>query len=233
MLAHGIGVLAGMMIGFDSDGRDIFERQLEFAMASPIPVFALNTLVAPPGTPLFDRLKKDGRLSTLEDAHENTRPATNVIPKGMPYEAMVDGYIALYKRLLTDREIALRIRNKLRYLRTPIYNSGYTTREGLGITWQLIRKGILPGGRRRLWYFLRTLSLLSPGRLPTVISDWIVGLTMLEFAERRLTVKQGQVDALEERGNSGRTGVGERVAAGNVTASHQEGSFSSSSTISS
>jgi len=24
----------------------------------------------------------------------------------MPYEAMVDGYIALYKRLLTDREIA-------------------------------------------------------------------------------------------------------------------------------
>jgi radical SAM superfamily enzyme YgiQ (UPF0313 family) len=62
MLAHGIGVQAGMIVGFDSDGFDIFERQYEFAMASPVPIFSVNTLVAPRGTPLFERLKKQGRV---------------------------------------------------------------------------------------------------------------------------------------------------------------------------
>ena len=37
---------------------------------------------------------------------------------------MVDGYIALYKRLLTDREIARRIRNQLRFLSAT--NFGFT-----------------------------------------------------------------------------------------------------------
>ena len=57
----------------------------------------IGLLTALPKTPLYDRLKREGRLTTLEDAHDNTRPDTNVIPMSMTYEAMVDGYIALYK----------------------------------------------------------------------------------------------------------------------------------------
>ena len=220
--SYGIDIMGGFIIGFDHDTVDTFEQQYRFITDAGIGYAVIGLLSALPKTPLFDRLKKDGRLSTLEDAHENTRPATNVIPKGMPYEAMVDGYIALYKRLLTDREIALRIRNKLRYLRTPIYNSGYTRREGLAITWRLIRKGILPGGRRRLWHFLRTLSPLSPGRLPTVISDWIVGLAMLEFAERRLTVEQVEPGILEQRVDSVRSAIGMYLADGKVTLKFRE-----------
>jgi radical SAM superfamily enzyme YgiQ (UPF0313 family) len=215
--SYGIDVMAGFIIGFDHDTLDTFEQQYQFITDAGIGYAVIGLLSALPKTPLFDRLKKDGRLSTLEDAHENTRPSTNVIPKSMPYEAMVDGYIALYRRLLTDREIALRIRNKLRYLSTPIYSSGYSTREGLGITWRLIWKGILRGGPRRLWYFLGTLSPLAPARLPTVISDWIVGLTMLEFAERRLTVEQVEAGSLEQRVDSVRSAIGGYLAQGKVT----------------
>jgi radical SAM superfamily enzyme YgiQ (UPF0313 family) len=215
--SYGIDIMAGFIIGFDHDTVDTFEQQYRFITDAGIGYAVIGLLSALPKTPLFDRLKKDGRLSTLEDAHENTRPCTNVIPKSMPYEAMVDGYIALYRRLLTDREIALRIRNKLRYLSTPIYSSGYSTRQGLGITWRLIWKGILRGGPRRLWYFLGTLSPLAPARLPTVISDWIVGLSMLEFAERRLTVEQGQTGSLEQRVDSVRRAIGGYLAQGKVT----------------
>ena len=215
--SYGIDVLAGFIIGFDHDTLDTFEQQYRFITDAGIGYAVIGLLSALPKTPLYDRLKKDGRLSTLEDAHENTRPCTNVIPKSMPYEAMVDGYIALYKRLLTDREIALRIRNKLRYLRAPIYRSGYSTREGLGITWRLIWKGILRGGPRRLWYFLGTLSPLAPARLPTVISEWIVGLTMLEFAERRLTVEQVEAGSLEQWVDSVRSAIGGYLAQGKVT----------------
>ena len=152
-------MLAGFIIGFDNDTLDTFEHQYRFITDAGIQSAMIGLLTALPKTPLYERLAKEGRLSPLEHASDNTRPGTNVIPKGMPYDAMVESYIALYRRLLADREIALRIRNKLRHLGSPVYRGGaprellgirsrrgYAPREALGILWRLIRKGILPGG---------------------------------------------------------------------------------------
>ena len=58
----------------------------------------IGLLTALPKTPLYDRLKKEGRLATLEDAHRQHPARHQRDPKSMPYEAMVDGYIALYQR---------------------------------------------------------------------------------------------------------------------------------------
>jgi radical SAM superfamily enzyme YgiQ (UPF0313 family) len=63
-LAHGISVTGGMIVGFDHDGPSIFQTQFDFAMATPIPIFTLGALVAPAATPLFDRMKSEGRLVT-------------------------------------------------------------------------------------------------------------------------------------------------------------------------
>ncbi len=105
----------------------------------------IGLLVAMPKTPLYERLKKEGRLSTTRDVTDMTRPYTNVIPKGMPYEDMIDGYIALYQRLLSDPEIATRIKNKLRHLSNPVYQGGYSARDSCRIVLRLIWKGILAG----------------------------------------------------------------------------------------
>jgi hypothetical protein len=107
----------------------------------------------------------------------------------MTLEAMTEGYRALYARLLTDREIARRIRNKIRYLRAPAYRSGYSVADRFGILARLIFKGILPGGLSRTALFLRTLPIFAPARLPLVISDWIIGLSMRDYAERNLSVQ--------------------------------------------
>ncbi len=112
MLAHGIGVLAGMIIGFDSDGRDIFERQYEFAMASPVPIFALNTLVAPPGTPLFDRLKKQGRLR-LDSGTGFMLGRTNFVLEQMSGEELELGFKWLANKLYEPKAFEQRL---LRFL---------------------------------------------------------------------------------------------------------------------
>lgn len=57
-VARGIRVDAGMIVGFDADRKDAFERQYEFAMSSPIPIFSLTPLSAPAATPLYARLAR-------------------------------------------------------------------------------------------------------------------------------------------------------------------------------
>jgi radical SAM superfamily enzyme YgiQ (UPF0313 family) len=44
---HGICVIGGMIVGFDADGLNTFERQYEFAMATAIPIITVGDMVAP------------------------------------------------------------------------------------------------------------------------------------------------------------------------------------------
>lgn len=188
--AHGIDVLAGFIIGFDNDTMQTFETQYRFISDAGIQSAMIGMLTAMPRTPLYERLQKEGRLDESEDSAENTRGRTNVIPRNMTLEAMTEGYRTLYARLLTDEQIARRIRNKVRHLRAPAYHSGYSAAERIGILARLIFKGILPGGLTRTAYFLRTLPVLAPARIPLVISDWIIGLSMRDYASRNLPVGQ-------------------------------------------
>jgi radical SAM superfamily enzyme YgiQ (UPF0313 family) len=90
-LDHGISVIGGMIVGFDSDGPDIFKRQFEFAMSTPIPIFTLGALVAPEATPLFDRMVKEGRLIS-EGSEAAAMPwSTNIIPRQMTREQLFEG----------------------------------------------------------------------------------------------------------------------------------------------
>ncbi len=66
----GLWVLAGFIVGFDSDGPDIFERQLEFIDLTSITWAMAGVLQAPPTTALFDRMKLEGRL--IEDSQATT-----------------------------------------------------------------------------------------------------------------------------------------------------------------
>jgi radical SAM superfamily enzyme YgiQ (UPF0313 family) len=187
--SYGIEVLAGFIIGFDHDTRESFEAQYRFITEAGIQSAMIGLLTALPKTPLHERLKKEGRLATFEDASDMTRPRTNVIPKSMTYEQMVEGYMDLYRRLLRDHEIARRIRNKLRHLAPPDYRTGYSLRESLAIVSRLIRKGILRGGLPRFWQFLRTVPLHRYKMMPMVVSDWAIALSMRDFSERCLVTE--------------------------------------------
>jgi hypothetical protein len=115
-----------------------------------------------------------------------TRPYTNILPSRMSYDEMVDGYIALYGWLLQDRAIAIRVKNKLQYLKAPVYRTGYSNRDSLTILWRFIFRGILPGGPVRVWHFLSSFPFARPALWSTVVSDWITALSMGDFASRKL-----------------------------------------------
>ena len=182
--AHGVDVLAGFIVGFDNDTASSFGQQHAFIMRSGIQAAMVGLLTALPHTPLYARLEQEGRLRGDTDGMDNTRPHTNVQPKRMSYEAMVSAYETLYRTLLTDRNIAMRIRNKLRHMASPVYSGEYRFAQQIGIIARLLFKGVLRGGPQRIVHFLCSLPVTAPRKLPLAISDWIAGLSMRDYVDR-------------------------------------------------
>jgi radical SAM superfamily enzyme YgiQ (UPF0313 family) len=59
-------VYGGFIVGFDNDPDDIFERQIEFIEQSAIANAMIGPLMALPGTPLFERMEREGRLPRVQ-----------------------------------------------------------------------------------------------------------------------------------------------------------------------
>ncbi len=70
----GLWVLAGFIVGFDSDEEDIFQRQLDFIDLTSITWAMAGVLQAPPTTALHDRMKLEGRLIENSEAITNFSP---------------------------------------------------------------------------------------------------------------------------------------------------------------
>jgi len=96
---HGIAVIGGMIVGFDSDGPDVFERQYAFAMSTPIPIFSLGALVAPEATPLYARIAREGRLVANEPAAQAVPWSSNIQPKNMTPAQLSTGLRQLCRAL--------------------------------------------------------------------------------------------------------------------------------------
>jgi radical SAM superfamily enzyme YgiQ (UPF0313 family) len=185
--AHGVDIFAGFIIGFDNDKTSVFDAQYNFISESGVQVAMAGLLVALPRTPLYIRLEKEGRLRTLGHGSDNTKLGTNIVPKGMTYEQMVDGYQDLYRRLLEPAAIAQRIRNKLQYLVKPQYQGGgYGKGQRLGILWNTLRGSVKRAGWTAPWHLLRLLATAKKEQRATVLHDWIVGMAMRDFAWRHI-----------------------------------------------
>jgi radical SAM superfamily enzyme YgiQ (UPF0313 family) len=66
MHRHGIGILAAMIFGMDSDSKEDLYARCNFILNSSIDTYQCTILTPLPGTVLFERLKKENRI-VLDD----------------------------------------------------------------------------------------------------------------------------------------------------------------------
>lgn len=108
---HGIHISAGFIVGFDGENRGVFEAQRSFIQASGIGVAMPGLLQAIPGTQLYRRLEKEGRL--LSDACVSlvsTVEGINFVPKGeMTKREYLEGYRRMVKELFAPEAFFERI----------------------------------------------------------------------------------------------------------------------------
>lgn len=193
-LEHGIAVAGGMIVGFDSDGPDIFERQYEFAMSSPIPIFTVGALVAPAATPLYERMAKSGRLS-LDGLEMAAMPwSTNIVPQQMTREHLLRGIQWLCNKLYQPSafgERILRFIDKLGKRLDPRYaegTSGFTgshtaESDSLGLLSKLVQLG---PGEAEMWSRVRKGLSKKPESAELVIP------MLVQYAQIRYMYQQGR-----------------------------------------
>ena len=184
LYANGIDVLAGFIVGFDRDTPAAFGAQQRFILDSGIVVAMVGLLTALPRTPLHERLRREGRLIEGVPNGDNTRLGSNIVPKSMSVEELVEGLRRLYAELLQDRAIGQRVRNKLRHFGASAALQRESVREAAHIVWRLLRHGIARGGPGRAWQFARSLPWARPRLMAQAINDWISGLAMRDFIDR-------------------------------------------------
>ena len=66
--SYGMEVVSGIIMGLDTDKPETGDALLDFVDESRIPLLTINLLQALPKTPLWDRLEREGRLSTRTKA---------------------------------------------------------------------------------------------------------------------------------------------------------------------
>jgi radical SAM superfamily enzyme YgiQ (UPF0313 family) len=108
-LAHGIQVVGGMIVGFDADDETIFERQFEFVMDAAMPIVNIGALVAPPATPLYDRIRRSGRLREDRPEVASSPWSTNIVHPSMPEEQLMAGLKWLANNLYSPRAFGTRL----------------------------------------------------------------------------------------------------------------------------
>ncbi len=133
VLAHGIGIRAGMIVGFDQDEKDIFDHQYEFIQKACLTSVGINILKAPTGTPLWSRLMREGRVLDLSKLKERTnlRAHTNIVPKGMTRVELMRGYHGLLQRVYSWESFCERVRGfvSLAQRRTGAAEGPWTSRD--------------------------------------------------------------------------------------------------------
>ncbi len=108
--AHGILVHGSFILGYDFDTEDSFDELIDFVKESRLLMPLINVLTPFPGTRLFDRFKKEGRI-----LHKDWRKydGKNVVfrPSKMTASELMTGYRRVIRSIYSFDSI----REKLKY----------------------------------------------------------------------------------------------------------------------
>ena len=181
---HGMEVIAGIIVGLDTDGPQTQNNIIAFIEQSQIPMLTLNLLQALPRSPLYDRLTSENRIDNDE------RRESNVVFKA-PYNQTV----SMWRDCLEYAYDPARIYARYEHLtqntfphrrprpRAPDQVTPKNIRRGFKmlflICWKL---GVIADYRKIFWAF--AWPRLKKGQIPDVISIGILTKHLITFSRK-------------------------------------------------
>lgn len=191
---RGLWVLAGFIVGFDSDDETIFARQLEFIDQTAIAWAMAGLLQAPPTTALYDRMKREGRL--IEDSQSTSNFTAPNFRTILPLPVLLRGLCTLLEGLYQPDAFFTRAYHSLEVWRPqatqkpPSLPASYNLRVLALSIWH---QGILSSYRRSYWKFLWKL---TSSWLRDPVKIWM-GFTVLLSAHHFVLYSREVIEDLE------------------------------------
>jgi radical SAM superfamily enzyme YgiQ (UPF0313 family) len=169
----GLQVTGGFIVGFDSDTPSIFQRQIEFIQKSGIVTAMVGLLNAPPGTKLYERMKKEGRLIDFMTG-DNVDGTTNILPV-MGLDVLREGYENLMQHIYSPEHYYKRAMTFLREYRSPKIRTPLDFQRLMAVFRSSIRLGIFGKERFQYWKIMFWTLFRHPKMLPLTITIAIYG----------------------------------------------------------
>ena len=200
----GIRVMAGFIIGFDGEAAGAGSRIVEFVERAAIPTAFVSMLQALPGTALWHRLSREGRLRDTSTASGNQTYLMNFAPTrplSQVASEFVEAFEALYEpRAYLNRTwryfLALGLKRRVPAPTVPapsVLEVLRTLPAALRIFW---RQGLLRRTRWLFWHHLVSIARRNPSELSAYVTVCALNEHFLVFRRLVRLGLDAQLDAM-------------------------------------
>jgi radical SAM superfamily enzyme YgiQ (UPF0313 family) len=191
----GLHIMAGFIVGFDSDTQSIFDRQIKFIQESGIIVAMVGLLQAPYGTGLYERLKQEGRILS-EMTGDNADGSTNIVSRMDPL-VLSQGYQKVIRTIYSPDLFYARVKTFLMNYqpnKSPVHME---FREVKAFLRSIFRLGILGKAQKQYWNLFFWTLFRFPSRMPMAITLTIYGYHFNKIVENQLQIKPKWISSVQ------------------------------------
>jgi len=199
MNRNGVSVIGSFIIGLDGEAPGVDRRIAELVEAADLPLSMINMLRAPPGSQLWHRLKREGRLDEDLDAQaESLLPQPNFVP-ARPRAEIEREYVAIWETLYDPSRFLARAYRSHLAMRPTRAASARVRGEPCPAKHRPGRRRFHPRGalllwwwgvrsprRRQFWAQLTALQRRNPSRVFSYLATLAFGEDMRRIRNRIL-----------------------------------------------
>ncbi|UCF85369.1 MAG: DUF4070 domain-containing protein, partial [Desulfobacteraceae bacterium] len=174
----------GFIVGFDNDTPSIFQRQIDFIQKSGIVTAMVGLLQAPPGTRLYERLKRENRLRG-QLTGDNVNGTTNIIPI-MNLDTLCEGYKDILAHIYSPEHYYRRLKTFLQEYKAPEIKASLDLQRILAFFRSSYHLGIIGKERIHYWRLLIWTRFRRPNLLSLAITLAIYGHHFRKIYEQHI-----------------------------------------------
>ena len=181
---HGLQVMGGFIVGFDSDTSSIFQRQVDFIQKSGIVTAMVGLLQAPYGTELYSRLKREGRVLEAMSG-DNADGRTNIVPL-MDLKQLQAGYRHILEGIYSPGPFYQRVRSFLTEYKPFNASVHLEMQEILAFFRSIYWMGIRGKDRAEYWRLFFWALFKQPDKFALAITMTIYGFHFSKVFEHHI-----------------------------------------------
>jgi radical SAM superfamily enzyme YgiQ (UPF0313 family) len=205
----GMYVLAGFIVGFDTEPEKVADEMVECIEATSIPVCMVGLLTALPNTQMTRRLEREGRLFAGFDAYDAGKSdhgdqctgGLNFVPARPRRDILLD-YKEVLERIYTPAAFFKRVSVVGQALRRPylmqLRRPSYILKDLRTLARVMWRMSTGEADQaRRFWGLVLSCALRNPLAFESVITMVVIYLHVGPFARRVISILEEQIAAID------------------------------------